>query len=192
MKINFKIQQGSTFKEIIRWESDVKSYRNITGITKSAPLVVTSAAHAIPAGWRIQISDVGGMKEINSLDTWHIATPISLDAIELNAVNSASYTAYTSGGIISFNTPIDLTGYTARMQIRQTLDSTSILEELTTTNGKIVVNSTLKTITLNIDAVTTAAYTWNTGVYSLEMISNTGVVETIATGTVTLVKEVTR
>ena len=47
-KINFKVYQGSTFLEVLRWESALKAYRNITNITKSAPVVITSAAHAIP------------------------------------------------------------------------------------------------------------------------------------------------
>lgn len=191
-KINFKLYQGSTFKEIIRWESDIKTYKNITNITKAAPCTVTAVAHGLPAGWRIQITDVGGMKEINSTDAWWITTVRTVDTAELNAVNSSSYTAYTTGGVLSYNTPVDLAGYTARMQIRASVDSPTLLEELTTTNSKILLDNTAKTITLTLDATTTAAYTWSTGVYSLEMVSPSGVVETIATGNITLVKEITR
>ena len=192
LKANLKIYQGSTFSQIFRWESNVLGYVTITGITKAAPAVVTAVAHNIPAGWRFTITDVAGMKEINDSATYRTAVVKSVDSLELNDVNSLSYTAYTSGGVIKYNKPVDLAAYTARMQIRSSLSSTASLEELTTENGKISIDTVNKTITLNLSATVTAAYSWSAGVYSLEMISPTGVVDTIAVGSVSLVKEVTR
>lgn len=191
-KVNLKVYQGSTFSQIYRWESIVLGYANITGITKAAPAIVTAVAHNIPAGWRFTITDVVGMKEINDSSTYRTATVKSVDSLELNDVNSSSYTAYTSGGVIKYNKPVDVSAYTARMQIRSTLTSVDVLDELNTENGKISIDTVNKTITLNLSATVTAAYTWTSGVYSLEMISPTGVVDTIAVGSVTLVKEITR
>lgn len=191
-KINFKVYQGSTFSEVLRWESSKKIYKNITGISQAAPCVVTSVSHGVPDGWRVKITNVVGMKEINSSETYHIATKASDDAIELNAINSIGYTAYTSGGVIEYNLPVDLTGYTARMQIREKLDSTTVIKELTTENGGIVIDTVKSQIKMIITAANTTLFTFNSAVYSLEMIAVDGTVTTLVNGTLTLVKEVTR
>lgn len=191
-KANFKIYQGSTFSENFRWENSKKVYKAITGITKAAPCVVTSATHGVPEGWRVKITNVVGMKEINDATNYVLATVPDANSIELNSINSLDYTAYTSGGVIEYNEPKDLTGFTARAQLREKLTSTTTLLELTTENGGIVINNTTKTISFNVTAAATAALTFTSAVYSLEMVSGTGEVTTIAEGTMTLVKEVTR
>lgn len=83
-------------------------------------------------------------------------------------------------------------GFTARLQARSKIDSPTIIFSLTTENGGIALNHTDKTITINITAVATALLTFSTAVYSIEIISNTGVVTPFVGGVLTLVKEVTR
>jgi hypothetical protein len=90
------------------------------------------------------------------------------------------------------DTVINLTDFTARMQIRQSVNSSTVLEELTTENGGITLGGVLGTITLLISASDTAAYTWKTGVYDLELISPTGIVTRLLQGTVIVSPEVTR
>jgi hypothetical protein len=190
-KINFKIYQGSTFKEVLRWESSVKAYAPITGITKAAPMVVTSIAHGIPAGWRVKITNVGGMTDINSTDVYQYITIANTDSATFDKVNSLDYKAYTTGGVMEYYVPNNLLAVTARMQIRDKVDSTTFLEELTTENGKIIVDNTTKTITLLLSDTTTAAYTFSSAVYSIELIVSGEVVPFIY-GDITLVKEITR
>ena len=191
-KINFKLYQGSTFNETLRWESSVKSYKPITAITKSAPVVVTSVAHGIPVEWRVRFTNITGMTELNNSETYYSVTSTTTNTLTINDINSLGFKDYVSGGVIEFNTPIDLTGFTARMQIRAKIDDDVIIKELTTSSGDIAVNNTTKTITLTIPAYVTAAFTFSTAVYSLEMISSGGQVTTLCNGTITLVKEVTR
>lgn len=191
-KINFKLYQGSTFNEVLRWESSTKVYKPITSITQAAPVVVTATAHGVPTGWRIKITNAGGMKEINSSETYHIATKLTDNTLELNAINSLGYTAYTSGGVIEYNAPVNLTGYTARMQLRNKIEDTTAIAEYTTVNGKLVIDTANSTITILVPATDTALYTFSTAVYSLELVSATGVVTPFANGTITLIKEVTR
>lgn len=190
-KINFKIYQGSTFSEVLRWESSKKIYKTITGISNAAPCVITSTTHGVPDGWRVKVTNVAGMTDINSTETYHLATVLTTDTIELNAVNSVGYKTYTSGGILEYNEPIDLTGYTARLQLRAKLEDTTLLHEMTTEDGGIVIDAINNTITLVISATDTALFTFSSAVYSLELISGTTVVPFI-NGTMTLVKEVTR
>lgn len=124
-KINYKIYQGSTFEEVFKWESETKVYQPIANISKSAPCVVTlQNTPTLPVGWRVRVVGAGGMKEINtSEDTYYTATAVDLVAktVELNQVNSLLYTTYTTGGVLEFNAPVDLTSYSARMRIHKVL-----------------------------------------------------------------------
>lgn len=190
-KLNFKVYQGSTFGEVLRWESSNKIYTPITNITKAAPVVITAAAVGAPVGWRIKITNVLGMTDINSEDIYHQISAVDADSVTINALNTTGYKTYTSGGIIEYNEPINLYSYTARMQIRSKVTDSTVIDELTTENGGIVIDNDLKTITISRTAGQTAVYTFNTAVYSLEMVGGSQVTP-LVTGTLTLVKEVTR
>lgn len=189
-RLNLKIYQGSTFRQILRWESATKVYVPVTNITSAAPMVITAAAHGAPQGWRAKLTNVGGMKEANNLD-YFIASNVSSNTITVNSINSVGFSAYTSGGILEYNAPVDLTGVTARMQIRLKTDSTEVLHTLTTENAGIILDNTLKTITLEIDETVTAAFSFKSAVYDLEILKNSDVIPFL-TGTILLTKEVTR
>lgn len=195
-KHDIVIQQGKTFNQVVRWESTPIVYKAISAITQAAPVQITATAHGVPAGWRVAVVSVKGMLQINAKNPtprpsdYHPATVVSANAITLNDVNSADYTAYQSGGYLQYNTPVDMAGFTGRMTIKDKVGGT-VLETLTTANGKIVLDNTAKTITILLDAVTTAAYPWTVGVYDLEMVSAGGVVTAILSGRVTVAKEVT-
>lgn len=191
-KINFKIYQGSTFNEVLRWETLLKTYVPITAITKAAPVVITTATHEIPVEWRVKITNIVGMIELNSVDTYHQVTSTTTNSITINTLNSLSYKDYVSGGILEYNTPVNLSGYTARMQIRSKVGSLDSIVELTTQNAGIILNNTNKTILLQIPALTTSTFNFTNAVYSLELIASGGQVTTLTNGNITLVKEVTR
>lgn len=189
-RLNLKIYQGSTFRQILRWESATKVYVPVSSITNAAPMVITANSHNVPQGWRVKLTNVSGMKEANTLD-YVIATDVTTNTVTINSVNSIGFSTYTSGGVLEYNQPIDLSGVTARMQIRPKIDSTDVIDTLTTENGGIVLDNTLKTITLEIDELDTAAYSFKSAVYDLEVIKNNDVIPFL-TGTVLLTKEVTR
>lgn len=86
----------------------------------------------------------------------------------------------------------NLTGYTARMQIRSTVASVAVLFELTVGNGRIIMNGAAGQLTLTITSIDTTAMTWRSGVYDLEIVSVAGVVTRIMQGNATLSLEVTR
>ncbi len=88
--------------------------------------------------------------------------------------------------------PANLTGYTARMQIRAEVESASALIDLTIANGRIVITPAEGKIALTISAADTAALDFDVGVYDLELVSPTGHVDRVVQGKVTLSREVTR
>ena len=199
-RLNYKVYQGSTFKEIYRWESQTKVYVPIQLISKSAPCVITTQNnHQIPEGWRVRVVGAGGMKEINTVseNDYYLATSTTLNQVTLNKVNSLNYTTYTTGGVIEYNDWVALTDYKARMQIRPELASTSVIYEATSVSGQIVIDDLIyKTITLTIPAQDTRDFNFDTAVYSLELYKDTGPssgeVITFLQGNLTLVREVTR
>lgn len=191
-KLNFKIYQGATFNEVLRWESSVKVYEPITGITKSAPLVVSTNAIDIPVGWRVKFTNITGMVELNSDSIYHEVSSATANTLTINSVNSLGFKAYTAGGIVEYNKPVSIFGFTARMQIRAKVDSPEVILELTTENGGITLNNITKNIIINISAVDTASLTFNTAVYSLEIVSSGGQVTPFIGGNLNLIKEVTR
>lgn len=191
IKLNLKIYQGSTFKQMLRWESSTKVYVPITNISKSAPIVITAPNHLIPVGWRAKITNAGGMKEASSLD-YQIATSTTQDTVTFNQVNSLAFSAYTSGGVLEYNQPAPIAGLTARMQIREKLNSPTVIHELTTANGGIVFDNSYKTITINISDSVTSAFDFNSAVYTLEFEDLNGETSTFAKGNIALEKEVTR
>ena len=194
-KINYKIYQGSTFEETLRWESETKLYAPISGITLAAPCVITtSGTHTVPVNWRIRVTGVVGMKDINTVadDAYYLVTSKTSNSLTLNQVNSAAYGAYTSGGIVSWNTPIPLTGYTALMQIRETTESTVVIAELSTANSRIVIDPVNFTIQIKLSAALTATFNFDAAVYSMELTDNQGTVYPFLSGSVSLIKEVTR
>lgn len=193
-KLNFRVYQGSTFLQQLRWESETKTYIPITNITKTAPVEITVGDQTLlpPVGWRVRVTNVLGMKEINMPeDTYYIVTQKIDDTIKINSINSIGYTTYTSGGVLEFNTPVSLENYTARMQIRKKLADTEVVLSLTTENGGLVLDNTAKTITINISATQTSSLVYTSMVYDLELISGS-VVTRFAQGILILNKEVTR
>jgi hypothetical protein len=85
----------------------------------------------------------------------------------------------------------DLTGYTARMQVRKYVDSATTVISLTTENQRIVLGGETGTLQLFIRAEDTRTIT-TSGFYDIEIISPSNEVDRIIEGTFTLSPEVTR
>jgi hypothetical protein len=87
--------------------------------------------------------------------------------------------------------PYNLSGHTARMQVRRTIESTTPLITLTTENNRIGIDGVVGIITLSISAEDTAELS-SSGVYDLEIIDGDGNVSRVIQGSFTLDLEVTR
>lgn len=86
--------------------------------------------------------------------------------------------------------PVNLTGYTARMEIRDKVGGT-VLHRLDTANGGITLGGADGTIMLHIAADVSAAWSWRTGAYDLELVEPTGDVIRLVQGGVQISPEVT-
>lgn len=197
-KLNLIIRQGETFVRVIRWETPPFIYKAITAITQSGPVSITAVGHGLATGWRVAVVTVGGMEQLNALHDpprdheFKQCTVSDPDTITINTVNTTDYDAYTTGGYLQFYTPVDLTGYSARMTIKDKVGGTTLMS-LTSgaPDNRIAIDNSNHTITLTITAADTAAITWKNGVYDLEMVSPTSTVTTIFSGDISITKEVT-
>jgi hypothetical protein len=86
--------------------------------------------------------------------------------------------------------PVDLTGFTARMQIRPSINSDEIIHELTTENGEITILPLTGVIRVEVLPEVTATLTQR-GVYDLELVKDPDVFRLLQ-GRVRISKEVTR
>ena len=92
----------------------------------------------------------------------------------------------------SSGTPINLTGYTSRMQFRRSAASADALYTASTTNGDITLGGSAGTIAIAIDATDTAAFDFGCAAYDLEVESAGGIVYRLLEGGVEVSLEVTR
>lgn len=101
----------------------------------------------------------------------------------------------------SSSTPVNLTGYTARMQVRASFTSSGTVASLTTSNGGITLGGAAGTVALYISATDTAAFSTASpsqfadafvGVYDLELVSASGDVTRLLHGDFIVNPEVTR
>jgi len=122
-------------------------------------------------------------KQINSGDKAYACTVIDADTIELNGIlpvdeQGREWPAYTSGGFLDYATPVDMTGYTARMAIRNKVGGTLLASADVADAPLNIINITIdnaaKTILLEIQEPETAEITFKTAITDLEMVSPTG------------------
>jgi hypothetical protein len=88
-------------------------------------------------------------------------------------------------------TPVNLTGFSAAMQVRaETTDD--LLASFTTTNGSITLGGTAGTITLSAAPSVTTGWTFGAGLYDLQLTDSAGDVVTLMAGIFTVVPAVTQ
>lgn len=85
---------------------------------------------------------------------------------------------------------MDLSGFTARMQIRASAGSGKVSDELTTENGRLSIEG--GTITARWPNAVTTAMSAGRYVYDLEIVSADGLVARVLEGNFILHREVTR
>lgn len=88
-------------------------------------------------------------------------------------------------------TPINLTGYSARMQVRETHASSTIVVSITSGSG-ITLGGSAGTIELYLSNITTANIRSGFYVYDLEVVASNGDVSRLIEGKFEVTPEVTR
>lgn len=76
-------------------------------------------------------------------------------------------------------TPVDLTGYTARMSIRKTVEDAEEIFQASTTNGHITLGGVAGTVNINIAANHTSEFPAGDWLYDLELVTGATVIRLV-------------
>jgi hypothetical protein len=87
--------------------------------------------------------------------------------------------------------PVDLTGYSSRLQVREAYYSEDPIVSLVSGSG-IVVGGSAGTIDILISASVTSEFPTGTHVYDLEIVSPSNIVDRLIEGTFNVTPEVTK
>ena len=192
------LRRGATFVLSVRWETEPWLYAAIASIALTAPVAITSAAHAIPDGWNVAVVDAKGLTQLNAKNNppkasdMRRATAVGPTQIEFNEISAAAFGKHQAGtGYLAWLTPHRLDGYTARLQIKGRVGGVVLLSLTSGAGGGITLDDNNKVIEISITAEQTEAVTWKSGVYDLELVSAGGVVTALMEGAVTVSEEVT-
>ena len=183
-----QIIKGSTYRDVVRWGSSECVFLPAT-IVPGAPVRLNVASHNIPDDWcLVYIENSPNFNE----RTAQTVKVIDADTLEIPCLNGTKF----KGGacLLRVLTPVELTGYQARMQIRDRVGGT-ILAELSSLaqvgEPRIIIDDIGKSITREIPASVTEAFEFKRGVFDLEMMIGDEVIK-IDSGTVSTQEEVTK
>jgi hypothetical protein len=99
---------------------------------------------------------------------------------------------WSTKDINNIKTPVNLTGWTARSQMRESHDATTAVVSLTTENTGLVLGGAAGTIQLKIAPTASSAISIDKGVWDIELVDGTGNVTRLLEGSVTFKPEVTK
>lgn len=117
------------------------------------------------------------------------AAKIKFPVIEQGATFTHNFYWLQADGV----TPVNLTGCTAKMQIRATVESPTVILELTTENTRITITPLAGKISFLISATdTTNLKEIKNAAYDLEIYHPNGYVTRLSQGTVNISPETTR
>ena len=90
------------------------------------------------------------------------------------------------------STYVDVAGFTAKMQVRQAVTSSTVIVELTTENGRIAVIPSKGQFQMTLTAAETAELSPGNYIYDLEVVAPGGSETTLLQGGFTVVAQVTQ
>ena len=193
-RFELDMEQGATFNYTFHWYAGGKFMAPIEDITVGYPTRIKVTAHGLPtiSDTPVILSGISGAEILNSHDLG-IDEAIYVDADHFDMPQSTVADVWACGtGEVTYHKPSDITGFTARMQIREKWHSTNFIHELTTENGGIVLTVEDASIEITVTPADTSTFTFNKAVYDIEMIAPGGQITRIIEGTITLSKEVTK
>ncbi len=162
-----------------------KQPATITNITGNGTTVTFTAANNFFGGQTVSIDGV-----LPSQYNFQNATIASVTGSSFTVTNPATG-IYISGGLATV--PVNLTGYTAALQIRSLPeDPTAVLSLSTGGNGITIPTPLNGTVEVQATAAQTRAIIPGTYYYDIEITSTGGIVYRLAQGQVVVSAEVTR
>ena len=155
-KRNLSVCRGQTASFSVRPGTGQYTYKAISGVSNTAPCVVTVVGHGIPDGYPVAVVTMIGMDELEASGNppveadYREASVADANSIVLNGVNSTDYTPYISGGYVQFHTPRDLATDEAAFTIYTDEGGTAVLSLTSDPAAGVVVDNAAKVVTATI------------------------------------------
>ena len=176
---NLTIDQGSDWYVNFVYNQPAE----ITNITANGTTVTYTAVNGFTAGQTVSITGVN-------------PSTYNLQSVLVNAATGSQFTVlnaatgtYINGGIAY--APVNVTGYTAALQLRSLPESPTTVLSLTSSSG-ITVGTTNGLFAVHATAIQTANIDEGIYYYDIEITSPTSVVTRLAQGQIVVSAEVTR
>lgn len=161
-----------------------KQPAEITNIVGDGTTVTYTAANGFTAGQTVSIDGV--LPPAYNLQNVTVAAANAT----LFTVTNAATGIYISGGIAT--APVNVTGYTAELQLRSLPSDPTAVLTLTSASGAITVTGASGQFAVHATAAQTRAIDEGTYYYDIEITSGGGIVTRLAQGQVVVTPEVTR
>lgn len=194
---NLSIARGKTLEQVMLYSHPHLTYRPISALLTSAPVRFTVANHGIPENWPVRIQGITSPTQLNTEEGKVVqAFIVDANTIELNEMDASSWGTFEVSGHVVFKTPVVLTGWVFRMQVRSSVGGDVLLslssDPADGADGDILVDTAQSSFTLVLPAAVTAAIEWKGGVYDIEAIRPDGsVVSVIAPSPIIVEPEIT-
>lgn len=186
-----RLIQGATYRDTLRLSQPTLVYKAIQSIPAEAPVRLVVPDHGLAGDWPVWVRSVQGGLDINREPfkgrPWP-AKRLDANTLEINALSAVGLKPL--GGQLIYQAPVDLTGCSARMQIRDKPGG-GLLLELSTAPGQGLTLEPAGTLHREITAAQTGALSFGSAVYDLELTFADGTVQRWAEGPVTLSPQVT-
>lgn len=192
---HFRFHRGKTWSITLRWEREEIVYRPIEGVEEVAPLVLTVPAHGLVTGWRVAITGVRGMTELNAGSAPPAETDyrpvrvIDANTVEINEVNAATYRPWRGGGYLQYRRPVELAGHDVRMVVKAAPRGEEHARWSSDT-GHVMIDAPGNAIVIVVPAHETEWFAWDEGVYEIEVESLEGKVSRLLCGNLTVCDEI--
>ncbi|MEM7739130.1 MAG: hypothetical protein AAF267_25515 [Deinococcota bacterium] len=115
---------------------------------------------------------------------------MSLLRVDLDIKQGASFDDYFE--FSRDGQPTDLTGCAAKMQVRKRVEDEIVVLELSTGNGRLIIDGLAGIVTFNLEPTATQNATWTKGVYDLKITWPDGHIDKCISGYVNHILAVTR
>jgi hypothetical protein len=186
------VEQGCNFDHTFQWLNQGLFMAPIELIQVGYPTIITVTGHGLNtvSPHPVILSGIEGIELLNSEDTaMPIATYIDADHFSV-PISSVSKIWIPGTGELTYHKPVDLTNYTARCVIRKNWYSSTIIDELSTSNGQITLGASDGSIQLTIPKADTAAYSFRHAWYDVDLTAPGGYEQRVFKGPITLEREV--
>lgn len=196
---DIELLQGATFASSLQWCQPNATFQVITNVQVGLPTLLTVPNHGLTGTTPIPtwITNVRGPTDLNTKG-YRDTCPRFVTVVDANTLavdfDSGSLPAWQGGGVLTTYAPMNLTGYTAEMQIRPAPGDPNLLLQIDTTMlvGGITITGATGTIALLITAAQTEAMTFLNASYDLLLTAPDGVTVTrLAQGAVSVSPGVT-